>query len=772
MILAFQTHDSNEISPLRVCILAFIVGVAGAICQVSIIRESIWLLRGSELSIGAVLALWLAGSALGSALLARFLIQKSLLWYIRLFLLLPLLFLVQLIVAREVRAALTPVSGTLLPFTDSLLLSVILSIPFSACAGALFALACRVTGASSSSSITRVYIFETAGAAAGAALFAFLLVWFSPVTLCALIGILSSLVIFSLVRRGVTRLSTVLPLVAFSLWLILHLSGTLKSLDYETREDSLGARSVVSVRETRSGNITVTKTPEGAQIFVSGTLIVPNPPAAEEVVHTTLLSHPSPGKVLLVGGVLEGLVCDIIKHPVSEVTCVEPDPQSVGVLYQYLPLRIADCLKLPTVRVVETDGRLLVGRKGASYDCIIVALGEPSTGLLNRFFTVDFFSDAYKSLTDEGIISIALPLSPGRVPQRLLEMIASVKKSVEAVFPSVTLVAGERAGALILACKKANFLASGGFGETIAERFEERKIASSWLTSELLAHNTVSFRTSQLRSQVAALSAEQRIPFNRDLNPLCYLYSLLLWQKRVGEEEFLLSMRSVSVAELSLLVAIVCALFCAFVWKFRSSRLASGTAACAVGFSAISFQMLLLLAFQSICGNLYAACALFLCLFMLGLLGGSLVGRRAVSASNSHSAVALTLLLLAGAVYLLLVSGLLSFSGALYNAFPQVTTYLVFPLSSGICGFITGFVFPTANSLYLRDLPDSLRRGRSAPMIYALDLCGAGLGALLATFYFVPVIGVTRSLHFLSLLLLLAAFPCAVLIFLSRRQEK
>jgi hypothetical protein len=256
------------------------------------------------------------------------------------------------------------------------------------------------------------------------------------------------------------------------------------------------------------------------------------------------------------------------------------------------------------------------------------------------------------------------------------------------------------------------------------------------------------------------------------LNPLCYLYSLLLWQKRTGGEEFLLAMRSVSVKELSLFVAILLALFCAFVWKFQSSRLASGAASAAVGFSSISFQMLVLLAFQSICGNLYEACALFLSLFMLGLLAGSLLGRRAQSPANSHSAISLTLLLLTGAVYLLLVSGFLSFSGALYNAFPAVTTYLVFPLSSGICGFITGFVFPIANSLYLRDLPDSLRRGKSAPMIYALDLCGAGLGALLATFYFVPVVGVTRSLYFLSFLLLLSAFPCAILIFPGRRQEK
>lgn len=38
----------------------------------------------------------------------------------------------------------------------------------------------------------------------------------------------------------------------------------------------------------------------------------------------------------------------------------------------------------------------------AHADYIIVALGEPSTGLLNRFFTLDFFSDACKSLTEEG----------------------------------------------------------------------------------------------------------------------------------------------------------------------------------------------------------------------------------------------------------------------------------------------------------------------------------------------------------------------------------
>jgi spermidine synthase len=756
-------RDSVRISPLRVCILAFIVGAVGAICQVSVIRESIWLLGGSELSIGAVLALWLAGSALGSALISRPLAKKSTQSYISLFLLLPFLFLLQLLLAREVRAALSPISGTLISFTDSLLLVALLSIPLSATCGALFALACRLTNAADSGSVTKIYVFESAGAAAGAALFAFLLVPFSPVTVCALIGIFSSFALFYLAGREVSRLFAALSLIALSLWVAVQAPGTLKSLDRRTREDSLGVRSIRYVGETKSGNITVAQSPGGANMFISGTLVVSNQPAAEEIVHTALLSHSAPEKVLLIGGVLQGLVCEIVKHPVSKITCVESDPQSVVRIIPYLPQHIVDCLKSPRVRVIQTDARRLVGRS-ATYDCIIIALGEPSTGLLNRFFTVEFFREAYESLTEDGIILVNLPLSPGRVPQELLQMIAAVKKSLESVFPSVTLISADKAGTLILAGKNANFQVSA---ETMTARLGERKIETSWLTPEVLVDNASGFRTAQVRSQVNALGG---VPANRDLKPLSYLYSLLLWQKRTGSAESLLFMRGVSVKELSLFAAALFGLFCVFVWRFGSSRLASGAGVATVGFSSLSFQMLVLLAFQSICGNLYEACALFLSLFMLGLLAGSLSGRRWL-AVDSRRALLLYLLLLCGALYLFLVPGFLSFAGHLYHSSALVTTYLLFPLSSAVCGFITGVVFPAANSLYLRGIPDNSKRGRSAPMIYALDLFGAGLGAFFTTFYFVPVIGVAGSLYFLSFLLLLAAFPCAVLIFPFTRRE-
>ena len=114
----------------------------------------------------------------------------------------------------------------------------------------------------------------------------------------------------------------------------------------------------------------------------------------EEVVHLSLLFHPAPRSVLLVGGGVGGDLREILRHPVEEVVYVELDPAVIRAAQHHLPPGEASVLADPRVRLIFTDGRRYVQTAGRTFDAVILDLPEPSTGALNRFYTEEFFAEA------------------------------------------------------------------------------------------------------------------------------------------------------------------------------------------------------------------------------------------------------------------------------------------------------------------------------------------------------------------------------------------
>jgi spermidine synthase len=123
--------------------------------------------------------------------------------------------------------------------------------------------------------------------------------------------------------------------------------------------------------------------------------------------HLAMTQHRDPRRVLLVGGGLRGTLREIVRHEVASVDYVELDPALLAAAAPYLAAGTRAALADPRVRVLHTDGRLFVKAGGDAYDLIVVDVPDPTTAVLNRFYTVEFFAEAAARLRPGGCSSSA-----------------------------------------------------------------------------------------------------------------------------------------------------------------------------------------------------------------------------------------------------------------------------------------------------------------------------------------------------------------------------
>ncbi|MGA8042961.1 MAG: hypothetical protein WCA37_09175, partial [Terracidiphilus sp.] len=156
------------------------------------------------------------------------------------------------------------------------------------------------------------------------------------------------------------------------------------------------------------------------------------------------------------------------------------------------------------------------------------------------------------------------------------------------------------------------------------------------------------------------------------------------------------------------------------------------------GFTLMTLQILLLLAFQSVFGYVYRELALLIGMMMAGIAAGSLLGLRHIRrrhethlryAAVNQSFIAIAAPLLLAIVYLLAETS----NGAASLWIVQA----VFPLIALLCGLPGGYQYSLATAIYLKDRS----RASSLSTLYAVDLLGGCVGALLIAGFLIPVFG-------------------------------
>ncbi len=155
----------------------------------------------------------------------------------------------------------------------------------------------------------------------------------------------------------------------------------------------------------------------------------------EMLAHVPMHSHPSPEKVLVIGGGDGGTLREALKHPtVRSATLVEIDPEVTEVAAQYFP-GLASAFTAPKVRTLVADGAAFVADTKEKFDVILVDAPDP-VGPARTLTTEEFFAAARDALTDNGVFTMQTESLHFHIP-----FVTKIQRTLTEVFPWVGLYA-------------------------------------------------------------------------------------------------------------------------------------------------------------------------------------------------------------------------------------------------------------------------------------------------------------------------------------------
>jgi spermidine synthase len=467
-----------------------------------------------------------------------------------------------------------------------------------------------------------------------------------------------------------------------------------------------------------------------AALYADGRLAAtyPDPFTTVPAAHLLMLLHPRPARVLAVGCLADGAISTMVRHPAAEILIVEDDPQLPPRLREWYGPSFDAALADPRVRVLATDPLRALARPG-SWDLIVLRDGDPITVRHNRTRTVQFYERCRARLAPGGAVVVRLGAPDtylGGSAGRLVEVTAS---SLRHVFPKVLAVPGES----ILLVAGGEAMAASVDPAELERRWRERGIDDELFAPEMLELLLDPRRAAELARVVDAAAA----PLNTMEHPRAVLLAAGLHEAR-GRPSLLGVSRALEGRPATPLgIALVAAMAAVLALSVRSRRSATATAA-VIGACSMGWWLLLIAAWQSTLGSVYAEIGALNAAFMAGLAAGSLVAARRPRPSSR-----LPHLLLAGC----LLSALLA-AGVAFHL-PALTVPIL--LAAG--GALTGAAFAGVADLAGRG---DTRRG--AGVAFAADEAGAAIAALVVGIVALPWAGMTATAVGLALLGL-AALP-------------
>ncbi len=205
----------------------------------------------------------------------------------------------------------------------------------------------------------------------------------------------------------------------------------------------------------------------------------------EMLVHPALLCHPSPGKVLIVGGGDGGALREVLRHPIKQVTLVEIDPEVIEVAKEWLPSVHQGAFSDQRVRVEIAPGERFLPEHRKEFDVILVDSTDP-IGPGAALFEESFFQACKEALRPGGVLALQAG-SPFFHPEELRKVVFSLKALFPTVQPYLGFMPLYPSGmwAYVLALEKLPAL------EELAQRFEERKLSSRYLSPQVFQAATV-----------------------------------------------------------------------------------------------------------------------------------------------------------------------------------------------------------------------------------------------------------------------------------------
>jgi spermidine synthase len=722
----------------KIILLSFIIlGVTSAICQVVVIRELINSFYGNEFFIGVILAAWLFWTATGSGLLGKIFNKaknpQSLLNI--LIFLTGFLFLGEIFLIRFLKPFLG-LPGEVPNLITGLLLGFFISAPLCLVLGLWWTTATRAQKSGGLSFLNQAYLVEIFGFILGGLWFSFFLVNCQEFLVATILIILNSgLIIFLTTNRSLKLAAITLSF----LFVSLIFTPCLSKLNQVTTALRYPKQKLLESDRSFYGNIDITGTGTQFNFYENGLILgsTQSTQFNEELSHLSLLEHPRPKKILLLGAGLTGVINEILKHPVEKIYYLELDSKLITLAKKYLPPVFLKALLNPAVEIIYSDGYHFLKGTGDKFDLVIINLPAPSMALINRFYTEDFYRRAKEKLNPGGILVTFLPFSESTPNNNLINLNASIFKTLKKVFPRIVILPEETI--FFLASQKADLTYKP---ELLIQRWRGRKIKNEFLSENYLRWR---LSTDRIKTTLGLLEGNKEAKINQNLKPVAYFYTNLFWL-----DHFYPGFSNL-IKKISLSFWLIFSTIFIFltILLIRRKNTLSGIAPFfsmgVAGFSLMAWELTIIYLYQIVVGYLYLRIALLISALMAGMAAGIWRGSKLTQKINLTSATLMKL-------HLLPIMLCLIFSGIFANFFkiscPEISEIILAfcAVAAGFCGAV---FFPLTNKIYLTSQPDPEKK---TGVIYSADLTGAVFGALLPGLILIPVFGVFQNLFFIGLI--------------------
>ncbi|MBW2062532.1 MAG: hypothetical protein JRI95_13365 [Deltaproteobacteria bacterium] len=709
------------------------IGIVSILGQVLILRELTVAFYGIELIYILAMGIWLFWTAVG-ALMGRRRYVPSAAAIGSLFIVFGLLMPGEVAFIRGIRFLFGGIPGSYLPFWQQLTAITLTLLPVGILLGLLFQWAAKFY-VSDDRTLAMAYAIESLGGLIGGLSSTLCLKFgiqnFTIVILCSL---LSVGILFFPGQSIKTRLKYIPVLIFCMLLPVLWFSPV---IDLEmTRWNH---PSLIDSRDSPYSRITIAGRAGQFVVFENDVFsFETESAAAEELAHLAAVNHDQLAQVLILGGGVEGVITEILKHAPRQVDYVELNAVLLDLTRKHLPSSYQAPLESETVRIYHADPRSFL-KDAKSYDLILVGMPEPNSGQSNRFYTREFFKQCAHKLKPEGVLAFRLRSSENIWTRLVTFRNTSIYLSLAPVFSDVVVLPGVTN--IIIASN----VSLSRDPQQLIERFNQRKIKTRLITPAYINYLYTNDRFAEIAGRLASTKA----PPNTDTRPICYQYSSLIWLSkfvpRMMNWDISFWRTSASTGMIPGVLAAGC-LIGLFLVVRRWARLQRIILVAMAGFIGMVLETMLILYYQVKSGVLFQNLGILLMVFMAGLAAGSILV-RALTASQTakygfvRKSIGRSLLIGFGVLSLIF----LGLSRLEYQFDILPIAFMLF-----VTGFLVSGVFAYASLFEVKD-----QKIVVSPL-YAADLLGGCVGSLLGSLLLIPFLGMSQSAALAAILALLA----------------
>jgi spermidine synthase len=707
------------------------LGAWATAAQVVLLREALSVSSGDELVLGLAFASWLLGVAAGAAAASRARSGATALAAAQIALgPLALAALAALRLQREILGTAPGAEpGTV---AAAALLAAALA-PVAAAVGFAFTAAARTGRAGERPLAARIYVAEAAGALAAGLLFSLVLAARSDHVTILTLFCGGALACFGAAATRSRYRAALLALAA--LCAVSALSGATGRLDAALTARSFAGDPtrgrLVAAADSAYGRLALGERDGQYTLFEDGrpAEAFPDPWERPVQIHLALTEHPRPRSALLLGGGVPDRLSAALAHGLDRIVLTYLDAREHALCAPFWPAEARRAIADPRVSLVRDDGRRFVAATRERFDVVVIASPPPRTGRANRYHTAELFAAVRRILKPGGLVALRVPGGANVLSDEAARAAASTWRAVRASFAATVLSPGTEV-AILAAVRPEDLTADPAVLEA---RFRARVKEAGGFVPERFADLLDAQRARALRRRLDATAA----PMNTDARPYAYLAGVELRERQGASALGREALTATGLASRFAWLFLALPLGAWIAWRALPSRRRGAFAGDALwsiattGAAGMAVEMLILYAFQTAAGVLYAALAGIVAAFMAGLGLGAIAGMRALRGPGHRGAVAAD----AAVLVLLLATGPV-LGAALERAWIAVAW-------SALAGSVTGAAFPAFLAAAARSLGADERA--SAGPIEAADHFGAAFGALVTGLVWLPLYGLAST---------------------------